>query len=293
MKQYGPLVTTIAVATLTFGGVTGSALASESPPPGSAASTTEVRAEPAGLPGDNPFFTPAAAGTPVAVALARPSGVASGDAPGLYGGTLQNSCDSAGMVSFLQANPDRASAFATVEGIEPAAIADYVTGLTPVTLRADTAVTNHGFANGGATSLQSVLQAGTAVLVDQFGVPQVRCSCGNPLGDANKSNAGGNYSGSTWSGLSSDRVDVIRPASAPIREFVLTDSNDERFSRPTGSHGDKDSDSDHGGGGHHDNGGGDHHDSGGGDHHDNGGGATGGGATGGGATGGGATGGGA
>jgi len=42
-------------------------------------------------------------------------------------------------------------------------------------------VTNHGFANGRATTLQSVLQAGTAVLVDPSGNPVVRCRCGNPL----------------------------------------------------------------------------------------------------------------
>jgi hypothetical protein len=56
-----------------------------------------------------------------------------------------------------------------------------VAGLTPVLLRADTRVTNHGYRDGVATPRQSVLQAGTAVLVDGFGVPRVRCSCGNPL----------------------------------------------------------------------------------------------------------------
>jgi hypothetical protein len=42
-------------------------------------------------------------------------------------------------------------------------------------------VTNHGFADGTATPRQSVLQAGTSVMVDRYGVPRVRCSCGNPL----------------------------------------------------------------------------------------------------------------
>ncbi|GAP52775.1 serine/threonine protein kinase [Streptomyces azureus] len=48
-------------------------------------------------------------------------------------------------------------------------------------LRADTGVTNHGFRAGRAAVLQAVLQAGTAVLVDDRGVPRVRCACGNPL----------------------------------------------------------------------------------------------------------------
>ena len=68
-------------------------------------------------------------------------------------------------------------------GIDPADIATYVGTLTPMQLRADTRVTNHGFVDGHATSLQSVLQAGTAVLVDDHGRPRVKCGCGNPLLD--------------------------------------------------------------------------------------------------------------
>jgi hypothetical protein len=40
-----------------------------------------------------------------------------------------------------------------------------------VILQRDTRVTNHGFRNGRATPTQSILQAGTAVLVDEYGVP--------------------------------------------------------------------------------------------------------------------------
>jgi hypothetical protein len=68
------------------------------------------------------------------------------------------------MVKFLQEDSERGAAFAAVEGITPAAISDYMTALTPVTLRTDTAVTNHGFANGNVTPFQAVLQAGTAVM---------------------------------------------------------------------------------------------------------------------------------
>jgi hypothetical protein len=42
-------------------------------------------------------------------------------------------------------------------------------------------VTNHSFVDGRAVAFQSILQAGTAVLVDQDGVPVARCRCGNPL----------------------------------------------------------------------------------------------------------------
>lgn len=66
-------------------------------------------------------------------------------------------------------------------GVAVDQIPAYVRSLTPTVLLYDTRVTNHGFSNGRATTLQSVLQAGTAMLVDAAGNPVVRCRCGNPL----------------------------------------------------------------------------------------------------------------
>ena len=67
--------------------------------------------------------------------------------------------------------------------LPPEQVGPFLGSLTPVTLRTDTAVTNHGFRDGSATAFQSVLQAGTGVLVDAQGLPRVRCYCGNPLGE--------------------------------------------------------------------------------------------------------------
>ncbi|MCZ0997978.1 hypothetical protein O1M63_07095 [Streptomyces mirabilis] len=106
----------------------------------------------------------------------------SGDAPGLYGGTRNvASCDVEKQITALRADPSKNAAFASVLGIQPSAVPGYLRTLTPVQLRADTRVTNHGYRNGSATTYQAVLQAGTAVLVDDRGVPRVRCACGNPL----------------------------------------------------------------------------------------------------------------
>ena len=57
----------------------------------------------------------------------------------------------------------------------------YLRELTPALLRLDTRITNHGFDGTHATSLQSVFQRGTAILVDAHGVPRVRGLSGNPL----------------------------------------------------------------------------------------------------------------
>ncbi len=108
--------------------------------------------------------------------------VATGTAPGLYGGSGDaRVCDADQLVAYLGQHADKATAWAGVLGIAPADIKSYVASLTPVVLTTDTIVTNHGYRDGRATTLQSVLQAGTAVLVDNTGTPRVKCNCGNPL----------------------------------------------------------------------------------------------------------------
>ena len=93
-------------------------------------------------------------------------------------------------------------------GDRPDQIRDYVGQLTPVLLRADTRVTNHGFANGKATTLQSVLQAGTAVLIDKFGAPRVRCECGNPLLEPRRPSTR-HYIGQRWDWFNQLNVIVV------------------------------------------------------------------------------------
>lgn len=113
----------------------------------------------------------------------RPT-IALGTTPGLYGGSNnERVCNTAALAAFLAENDDKAGAWANVFELEAAEIDNYLRTLTPVILSFDTLVTNHGFHRGSAVARQSVLQAGTAVLVDQFGAPRVRCGCGNPLLD--------------------------------------------------------------------------------------------------------------
>ena len=164
-----------------------------------------------------------------------------GDTPGLYGGTQNKAvCDATKMAAFLDANPDKATAWAKVLGIETKNIAEYISVLTPVTLRSDTAVTNHGFSNGKATTVPAVLQAGTAVFVNEFGVPVVKCSCGNPL-TAPSSRKNAKYTGTSWSGFSADSVTAVRKSPERMNDLVLVDpTTNTAFTRPTGTDGDAD-----------------------------------------------------
>ncbi|WP_406243014.1 DUF6777 domain-containing protein [Streptomyces anulatus] len=164
-----------------------------------------------------------------------------GAAPGLYGGTRKvASCDVEQQIKVLKAAPDKNRAFASVQDIEPSAVPGYLRGLTPVTLRMDTRVTNHGYRDGEANAYQAVLQAGTAVLVDDRGVPRVRCACGNPLLPP-VAQEDPRRTGKAWPGYRASDVVVVEPAKKPVKEFVMVDpENGDWFERQAGDTGDDD-----------------------------------------------------
>ena len=144
----------------------------------------------------------------------------SGATMGLYGGTGAQACNTELMATFLEAHPDKAAAWAGAQHIETGEIRRFLKSLTPVVLRTDTAVTNHGFVNGKAKAFQAVLQAGTAVLVDERGAPRVRCACGNPLKQPAALERV-RYTGQKWPELQQRPVTVIRPATVIIQHFVV------------------------------------------------------------------------
>ncbi|MGW6143867.1 DUF6777 domain-containing protein [Streptomyces sp. NPDC055144] len=165
-----------------------------------------------------------------------------GATPGLYGGTQSvGSCDVEKQVTFLTADPTKERAFADVEGISAASVPDFLRGLTPVVLRADTRVTNHGYRSGEATSYQSVLQAGTAVLVDDRGMPRVRCACGNPLKPPVAFKGTPNTQGQQWSGYRPTQVVVVTPAPEVITNIVIVNiTNNTWIERKVGDDGQHD-----------------------------------------------------
>lgn len=163
-----------------------------------------------------------------------------GGQQGLYGGTLQQgTCDKTQLVTFLQQNPDKGKAWAGTLGITPEQISTYVQRLTPVILRSDTRLTNHGFKNGRATSFQTVLQAGTAVLVDEKGEVVTKCYCGNPL--TSPRSYPPVYFGRRWNGFSSNNLTIIRQNTTTISIFILIDiRTNQPFQRPAGTDGTQD-----------------------------------------------------
>ncbi|GAA0558175.1 DUF6777 domain-containing protein [Actinomadura livida] len=200
-----------------------------------------------GTPGPDPYTL--VSGTDETDVKERPKagGTQTGDSPGLYGGTRQEAtCDPQKLIAFLQANPGKARAWAGVQGIPVSDVPRYVSRLTPVLLRTDTLVTNHGYRNGKATSGPAVLQAGMGVLVNGYGVPVVKCNCGNPLTRPDKkiSPDGASYTGRSWPGFEKRNVTEIEPRDSKkgtITTFVLVDPEGTMgFERPRATEGEAD-----------------------------------------------------
>ncbi|MER6196144.1 DUF6777 domain-containing protein [Streptomyces sp. NPDC001586] len=162
----------------------------------------------------------------------------SGSAPGVYGGTRDTaSCDVEKLIGSLSADPSKNAAFASAQGIQPQAVPAFLRSLTSVQLRMDTRVTNHGYQNGKLNAYQAVLQAGTAVLVDDRGVPRVRCACGNPLGPPVALKADPKRFGQTWSSYQPQKVVVIAPAPTVVHKIVIYDQHNRSwYERDKGSH---------------------------------------------------------
>jgi hypothetical protein len=189
-------------------------------------------------PTTEPAFPTTAPARPVSTAATRS---VVGARPGLFGGTRDRAtCDRDQLIDFLEANTTKARAWAGVLGVPVADIRAYVNTLTPVILQRDTRVTNHGFRDGRATPIQSVLQAGTAVLVDEYGVPRVKCNCGNPLGEPRALATRVRYTGTRWPTFSP--ANVIRvTVDVKVSIFILVDvDGGEPISRPPGTAGDED-----------------------------------------------------
>lgn len=244
-----------------------------------------VRAVAAGVSSVSPFFKEdRQLGTDIHLPEARPSGgVQASNSPGLYGGapdgsggsgspapapepgtapgtgtgtgvwggtTKPGTCAVAKLKKFLTdpKNSAKAQEWARVLHISTDQIPSYIDQLTPVVLRHDTLVTNHDYKNGKAVSYAALLQAGIAILVDQQGLPAVKCSCGNPLlpfeGKASKTDVRFKNGNKEWADYRQDHVVVVEPppGAQEIHKLQLVDVHnpDRGIARPVGSDGSQD-----------------------------------------------------
>ena len=193
-----------------------------------AAQAQPVFLEPAQAPGEDPFVP----------SLLDPGTAAQAAVPEMAGTGDQATCDPATLTAYLDGHPDAAAAWTSALNADATLkwsggnkvavdqISTYVAELTPAVLGGDMQVTNHRFADGQLGTVQSVLQVGTAVLVDADGTPRVRCACGNPLAPAAYTEDNDNeYVGEPWDGFSYDDSDDDTDSHA-------WDDNDDDWDHP-------------------------------------------------------------
>ncbi|WP_326812663.1 hypothetical protein OIE62_04255 [Streptomyces scopuliridis] len=202
------------------------------------ASAEELLLQPAADPGPDPFTRSTVSPDSLMSPAVRPPspdarGGASGtvrtpralpgSTPGLYGGTSAASCEVERQTRLLTQDRTKARAFAEGAGVTQASVPDFLRGLTPVVLRPDIRVTSHGYREGAAAAFQSVLQAGTAVMVDNRGVPRVRCADGSPLSPPIAAKGSVRYRGAQWKGYQPERVVVINRSPEVITSLIIVD----------------------------------------------------------------------
>ncbi|OUD04783.1 DUF6777 domain-containing protein [Streptomyces swartbergensis] len=215
----------------------------------------EVKAVAAGVPSLAPFFAEdSGLGRDARVrSRAVPGGLQQGDTPGLYGGTKQQGiCDVERLKRFLTAprNDRKAREWAAALDLRTDEIPGYLDRLTPVLLRHDTLALNHDYKKGKAVPFRALLQAGIAILVDEQGLPSVKCSCGNPLrpfeGDTSRISVRFGDGNEKWQGYDRAEVVVVRPAPRKLEHITLVDVQDSGrgIERPVGTTGEADADFD-------------------------------------------------
>jgi hypothetical protein len=174
-------------------------------------STAEAAVQSTSFAGANPTTNPFGTDAPQVAAVAA-TGPQSGDTTGLYAATDPASCNNADFLRQLQADPAKLAGFGGVFGLGAGDVPAFVNSLSPVVLRANTAVTDHPYADGTFVAQPAVLAAGTAVLVNSYGEPTVKCFNGNPL---------------TAGASAADAVTVV-PTTEVISQYSFTSIDNSR-----------------------------------------------------------------
>lgn len=197
----------------------------------------EARLVPAGVAGVEPFAevdVPAVRQTGIALPPPPARTSVPGDAPGLYAGVRGDArCHADDVGAALTG--DARSSWAEVQAIDAGEVDGMLDTLIPVLLRRDTLVTTHRLDGRSAVAEVAVLQRDTAVLVDDRGVPRVRCDGAQPLRPARRRPSQYSFRGMAWLGFSDDLVVRVTAAPVPVERLVLVDPTTGRtFARGLG-----------------------------------------------------------
>lgn len=111
----------------------------------------------------------------------------------------------------------------------------YLTHLTPALLGNDAAVTEYRRGGDGLEPRPIVMQAGTPVLVDAYGMPRLRVQSGTPLAPITERGAAPEATGDdAWEAYDASRVSEPEPAGAPLSDLPAVDAQGRHTSLDPG-----------------------------------------------------------
>ncbi|GIU85389.1 MAG: hypothetical protein KatS3mg008_2164 [Acidimicrobiales bacterium] len=173
--------------------------------------------------------------------------------PGVYAGERGRApCDPRSVIGDLAADPKLAELFTKAQNsdislawrdppLDPEELDAWSDDLTPVHLAVPTRVALHQIDREGRLhKTEAVLAPGTAVGVDLYGVPRLRCRGGEPLTAPTQLNLHVEWISPPGEAPPSWAV-VIQRTAIPAEHLVLADtSGGLPFRRPVGTHGERD-----------------------------------------------------
>lgn len=152
------------------------------------------------------------------------SDVRAGTTPGTYGAVVGGEvCDVGAMRGRLADDEALRVIWGAPLGVAGDEVLAYLDSLTPVVLLADTAVTDHELRGERVAARQAVLERGSAILVDRYGTPVVRCMSGAPLRAPQRLPNEVRVDGTPWEGFSLDAVRRVPAGVRDVDTFVLID----------------------------------------------------------------------
>ena len=147
-----------------------------------------------------------------------------GSEPELYGRVdLQPPCDLDEIIELYGIRPDLTELAAEVLDVSASALPSFLRSYVAVVLTRDTFVIDHRLVDSAALPTPTVLQAGTTVLIDPLGQPQLRCASLNPLTEPAAEDLDGiddvDPVGEPWTGFDPARLVVVQPAAEHLQSI--------------------------------------------------------------------------
>ena len=149
-----------------------------------------------------------------------------GSEPRLYGRVdRQAPCDLDGLIDHFDNRNELTEVVAGVLDVSALQLSSFLRSYVAVATTRDTFVVDHRLVDGAAVPSPAVLEAGTTVLIDDLGLPRLRCGSASPLTQPDAEDLVGDAEpvGEPWAGFDPSRLVVVVRAPEPLTRLDLAE----------------------------------------------------------------------